>query len=137
MTMGLSIPKDVEEVEGGWLVACGGSDSVEFVGDGVGGDGGGRPSLGGYGSGVGELIFPIALAVVPGLGLVVREADNDGRLQVFATPDAIAMAAMSPCRVAWMGVVAVAVLRRRVVVPPRPRATKRARGRAVVEPGPQ
>jgi hypothetical protein len=49
---------------------------------------------------------------VPGLGLVVREALNDGRLQVFATPDAIAMAAMTHLRVSWMVAVARAVLRR-------------------------
>jgi hypothetical protein len=79
---------DVEEVEGGWLVACRDSHTVEFVGDGDGdgGIGGGRPSLGmaggGYGSGDGEFRNPTALAVVPGLGLVVREDDN-GRLQVF------------------------------------------------------
>jgi hypothetical protein len=83
---GLSCPWDVEEVEGGWLVACGGLDTVEFVSDGDGGDGGGRPSLGkaggGYGSGDGELWYPAALAVVPGLGLVVREWVNE-RLQVF------------------------------------------------------
>jgi hypothetical protein len=48
---------------------------------------------------------------VPGLGLVVREMFN-GRLQVFATPDAIAMASMSCMRVAWMVAVARAVLRR-------------------------
>ena len=79
-------PRDVEEVEGGWLVACYYSHTVEFVCDGVGGDGGGRPSLGkaggGWGSGDGELNEPTALAVVPGLGLVVRELNN-GRLQVF------------------------------------------------------
>ncbi len=95
----LRAPWDVEEVEGGWLAACGHpSHRVEFVGDGVGGVGGGRPSLGkaggGYGSGDGEFGSPTALAVVPGLGLVVREANNGGRLQVFATPDAIAMAAL-------------------------------------------
>jgi hypothetical protein len=138
MATRLSYPNDVEEVEGGWLVVCEGSHTVEFVGDGIGG-GGGRPSLGkaggGYGSGDGEFYNPTALAVVPGLGLVVREAGNR-RLQVFATPDAIAMAAMSPCRVAWMGVVARAVLRRRVLVPPLALATKRARGREV-EPGPK
>jgi hypothetical protein len=85
----LDAPYDVEEVEGGWLVACMGSDSVVFVGDGVGGniDGvGGRFSLGkaGGGSGFrpGELYHPSALAVVPGLGLVVRERSNN-RLQVF------------------------------------------------------
>ena len=44
--------------------------------------------------------------LLPGLWLVVREYGNSGRLQFFATPDAIAMASMSPCRVAWMGVVA-------------------------------
>ncbi len=110
-------PYDVEAVEGGWLVACKGSHTVEFVCDSVGGDqvGGGRPSLGkaggGHGSGDGEFWFPVALAVVPGLGLVVRESGNN-RLQVFATPDAIAMAAMSCMRVAWMVSVARAVRRR-------------------------
>jgi hypothetical protein len=116
MATGLSRTRDVEEVEGGWLVACWTSHTVEFVCDGASGGGGGRPSLGkaggGCGSGVGEFDYPTALAVVPGLGLVVRERGNDGRLQVFATPDALAMAAMSPCRVAWMTVVARAVLRR-------------------------
>jgi hypothetical protein len=129
MVTGVSYARDVEEVEGGWLVACAGSDTVEFVGDGVGGDGGGRPSLGkagggrpslgkaggGWGrgdGGDGELYFPSALVVVPGLGLVVREVYNS-RVQVFATPDTIAMAAMSRSRVAWMGAVVRAVLRRR------------------------
>ncbi len=84
--------------------------------DGVGGGGGGPPSLGRaggeYGSGDGEFDWPTALAVVPGLGLVVRECGNE-RLQVFATPDAIAMAGMSCMRVAWMVAVAQAALRRR------------------------
>jgi len=40
-----------------------------------------------------------ALAWVPGLGLVVRH--NTG-VQFLATPDAVAMAAMSSCKVAWM-----------------------------------
>jgi hypothetical protein len=108
---GLTNPVDVEEVEGGWLVACIGSQTVEFVCDGVGGDGGGRPSVGkaggGRGSGDGEFSCPTALAVVPGLGLVVRDALNGGRLQVFATPDAIAMASKSASRVAWMAPVPV------------------------------
>jgi len=86
MATGLSGPWDVEEVEGGWLVVCEGSHSVEFVCDGGGGDDGGRPFLGkaggGHGSGDGEFDVPTALAVVPGLGLVVREWFN-GRLQVF------------------------------------------------------
>jgi hypothetical protein len=104
---------DVEEVEGGWLVASFRSLSVEFVGDGDGGDGGDRPLLGGCGVGSGELSYPVAIAVVPGLGLVVRDACVGGRLQVFATPDAMAMAAMSPARVSWMCAVARAVVRRR------------------------
>jgi hypothetical protein len=116
MATELSNPTDVEEVEGGWLVACWDSHTVEFVCDGVGGDGDGRPSLGkaggGPGSGDGDFWNPSALAIVPGLGLVVREWDNR-RLQVFATPDTIAMATMSLSRVAWMGAVARAVLHRR------------------------
>ena len=102
---------DVEEVEGGWLVACGAPQRVTFVDDvdvGGAGDAGGRPSLveagGEAGRGDGGFRLPAALAVVPGLGLVVRE--HSGRLQVFATPDTIAMAAMSHVRVAWMGAVA-------------------------------
>jgi hypothetical protein len=83
---GLDGPYDVEEVEGGWLVACWDSHSVEFVGDGGGGGGGRRPSLGkaggGKGSGDGELAYPTALVVVPGLGLVVLDWGNK-RLQVF------------------------------------------------------
>jgi hypothetical protein len=79
-------PLDVEEVQGGWLVVSRDSHSLEFVGDGAGGAGGGRPPLGkvggGSGSGDGELKWPAALAVVPGLGLVVREFGNE-RLQVF------------------------------------------------------
>jgi hypothetical protein len=117
MATGLGGPVDVEEVEGGWLMACAGSDTVEFVSDDVGGvDGGGRLSLGkaggGPGRGDGEFTGPTALAIVPGLGLVVREWVNE-RLQVFATPDAIAMAAMSHMRVAWMVAAARAGLRRR------------------------
>jgi hypothetical protein len=105
---GLDYPRDVEECEGGWLVACWGSHTIEFVGGDVGGGVGGA-RLGKYGSGDGKFVYPSALALVPGLGLVVRERDNR-RLQFFATPDAIAMASMSVPRVAWM----VAVARGRV-----------------------
>jgi DNA-binding beta-propeller fold protein YncE len=114
----LCYPKDVEEVEGGWLVACTCSHTVVFVSDGGDdGGGGGWPSLGkaggGYGSGDGELHNPVALATVPGLGLAVRDCWN-GRLQVFATPDTIAMLTtnMSGIRIAWMSAVARAVLNR-------------------------
>jgi hypothetical protein len=109
-------PRDVEEVEGGWLVACSVSNTVEFVSDGVGGDVG-QPFLGkaggGYGSGDGEFFTPVALATVPGLGLVVRDCTNE-RLQVFATPDTIAMYTnMSSIRIAWMSTCARAVFNRR------------------------
>ncbi len=132
MATGLGGPIDVEEVEGGWLAACYFMHTVEFVGDGIrGGDRGGRSSLGkaggGGGGGDGEFMWPTALAIVPGLGLVVRESGSKGRLQVFATPDTVAMAAMSPHRVAWMSVVARGVLRRRLVPGPA-RAVKRTRG---------
>ncbi len=111
---------DVEEVEGGWLVLCWGSNSVVFVGDSdTSGGPGGRPSLGkpdgGRGAGSGEISRPSTLAVVPGLGLVVREWCRGGRLQVFAAPDAVAMASMSVSRVAWMGTVARAVSRHHAI----------------------
>jgi hypothetical protein len=73
---------DVEECEGGWLVACLLSNTMEFVGGDVDGGGVGRARLGKLGSGDGEFNGPSALALVPGLGLVVREEFN-GRFQVF------------------------------------------------------
>jgi hypothetical protein len=80
---GLSYPRDVEECEGGWLVACDGTDSIEFVGGDVGGGGVVRARLGMFGHGDGEPMSPSALALVPGLGLVVREWASS-RLQVFS-----------------------------------------------------
>jgi hypothetical protein len=79
---GLDGPFDVEECEGGWLVASYDSHTIEFVGGDVDGGGVGRARLGMVGSGDGEFINPSALALVPGLGLVVREVSN-GRFQVF------------------------------------------------------
>ena len=63
-------------------------------------------TMGAQGRGIGQFKFPAALALVPDLGLVVREAGNGGRVQVFATPDAIAMASMSRHRLAWMAAAA-------------------------------
>jgi hypothetical protein len=97
---GLSDPWDVEECEGGWLVACTGSDNIQFVsggvdcsgggsggsGSGSDGSGGGVTSLGKYGSGDGKFRTPSALALVPGVGLVVREMAGQ-RLQFFASLD--------------------------------------------------
>jgi hypothetical protein len=111
---GLGYPMDVEECEGGWLVACFDSHTIEFVGGDVGGGGVGRARLGKRGRGDGEFQHPSALALVPGLGLVVRDEGN-GRVQFFTTPDAIAMASMSPLRVAWMAAVARGTGRRRAL----------------------
>jgi hypothetical protein len=84
---------DVEEVEGGWLVASDGfSHTVEFVSNGVGGVGG-RPARLYLDSG-----HPTALAVVPGLGLVVRTAGGRGGLQVFSPPNSV----NAPREWAWM-----------------------------------
>jgi hypothetical protein len=138
---GLASPRDVEECAGGWLVACIGSDSVEWVRDGVrdvvmgggvestgdgsaggcanvnvdGGDTVGRARLGGRDSEGPVLDLPAALALVPGLGLVVREFGNEGQVRFFASPDTIAMASMSTSRVGWMVAVARAI---RATVPP-------------------
>jgi hypothetical protein len=52
--------------------------------------------------------LPSALALVPGLGLLVRSkrcaesARDEHRVLLFATPDAIAMASMSAARLGWM-----------------------------------
>jgi hypothetical protein len=113
---GLSCPQDVEEYEGGWLVACPNRGTIEFVGAGGDMDRGGRASLGRWGGRDGEFVSPTALAMVPGLGLVVREYGNGGRVQFFATPDTIAMVSMSPCRVAWMVAVSRGLLHRRSTV---------------------
>ncbi len=106
---GLCRPWEVEEYEGGWLVASAHSGTIEFVDGGVGGGGGaGLVRLGSVGRGPGdsgEFSLPSALALVPGLGLVVREFGR-GRLQFFKTPDAIAMSSMSAVRVGWMAAVA-------------------------------
>lgn len=100
LAKGLGVPYDVQECEGDvWAILDFRRHLIEFVGGGSG-----FPSkLGGYGSGDGEFVFPTAMAFVPGLGLVVREFGNRGRLQFFATRDAIAMAAM---RTTWMATVA-------------------------------
>ena len=103
LATGLRGSCDVEEVEGGWAVACASSHTVEFVG------GDGRSCVEKAGGGDGEFANPAALALVPGLGLVVREYYGR-RLQVFSTPDMMAMRRMAPIRVAWMVAAARAIL---------------------------
>ncbi len=92
----------VSQVEGGWLVATGGGYNqvvlMTHSGDVV-------ATLGhrGGGSDPGDFKDPTAMALVPGVGLAVRDSC---RVQVLASPDAIAMATMGHVRVAWMGAVA-------------------------------
>ena len=125
VTAGRGAPRDVEEHGGGWLVACWNTHTVDFVGgplppasDGALPAGAARRARGALGrrqtvldnigTSDGELAFPCTLALVPGLGLAVRDGEGD-RLQVFATQDTIAMASMSDYRVAWLVAVARAV----------------------------
>jgi len=109
---GLHRPMDVEEVEGGWLVACRASHSVEFVGT-----GGGRWSCVAPGSsGPVALHCPTSLAMAPGVGLITRGTSH---IHMFTTQDAVAISAMSRMRVAWMvgvarGVRRVTLLRRQL-----------------------
>ena len=91
-----SMPVDVQEcAEHGWAVADWCANTITFTG-----------GIGKRGSGDGEFMHPEAVAFVPDLGLVVREFGNGGRLQFFATPDAVAMAAMSIARTSWMAAAA-------------------------------
>jgi hypothetical protein len=99
LRMGLDDPVDVEEVEGGvWAVAAWSSHTVEFVSESF------RGRLG-SGRANGDLCCPSAVAFVPGLGLFVRAHGGEGMLQLFATPDTIAMAAMCVIRTTWMAAV--------------------------------
>jgi hypothetical protein len=86
---------DLEECEGGWLMACPHTDSVEFLDEGDQK----RARL------LDDVRAPTSLALVRGLGLVVREFGRGGWLRVFATPDIIAMDSMSAERVEWMAAV--------------------------------
>jgi len=97
-------PMDVEECGSEWLVCCG-SEVVAVV-DNAPGAGAvvKRRHLG---------FYCTALAVVPGLGVVLRHSTG---VQVLATPDAIAMAAMSSCKVAWMTAQCRAAIMRRATI---------------------
>jgi hypothetical protein len=83
-------PEDVEEWEDGWLVACGDDlRTMEFVNDhGV------RMQM------FGQVSRLASLAVVRGVGIALRDVGR--RVMVFATHDAISMAAMRVERVAWV-----------------------------------
>jgi hypothetical protein len=86
-------PVDVEDCGDGWLTASYWPQSIFHSGHGV------RKDL---------KIKPITLALVPGLGLVVRgDSWNEGNgnhhdIYFFSTCDFVAMASMSALRVGWM-----------------------------------
>lgn len=97
---GLDSPKDVQEWRGGWLVACG-RKVLLLRAD------GGREHVPWN---VNKTRKPTALAITSrGIGLAIMTKQ---RVDVLLSPDAAAMAAMSPARVAWMSV-AVRVRRAR------------------------
>jgi len=92
---------DIEECEGGgrWIVSSGSGSLLEVPEeDTTNADGDGHVTV----RRRGLSFIPFALAVVPGLGLVVRHSEG---VQFLATPDAVAMATMSLCKVAWMAAV--------------------------------
>ncbi len=99
LTTGLLSPHDVEECEGGWLVATFAPGEVDLV------DPCGliRCTLSRSADRGCLLDGPTAIAVVPGVGLAIRDYGNGGQVQFFATPDAVAKASMSAPRIAWMG----------------------------------
>ena len=121
---------DVESCEGGWLVAFDFTHDVVFVPcpdeDLCTGGGGGSPGKMASEAGFSDdwkrldgrrvdaasrFESPMALALVPGIGLFLREWRHES-LRLFATPDAIIMGAMSPARAAWMVGVVRVILRR-------------------------
>ena len=85
---GVKNPLDVEEHAGGWLVACAGCNTVEFV-EASPGAGQTRVVLGRHGPGIGQYDGPATLALVPCFGLLTRELRNDGRVQVYKMPGAV------------------------------------------------
>jgi hypothetical protein len=118
----LDTPWDIEEYEGTFIAACYGSDTVEFVGgeERRGGRAPGRSRLDQCVNSAWAVYSPTTLAMTPSLGLAVRDSQykDGGRVQIFATPDAIAMACMSSAHVGWMGSVVLGQMVRHVVALP-------------------
>ncbi len=108
LAQGLDFPIDVEECAGGWFVAWWFSCGVQFVS----GEVGERPQRLIKPESNGTFRSPAALSLTSSLGLVVRQKPGGLPICVFATPDMIAMDAMSSMRVAWMGVVARCIARK-------------------------
>ncbi len=92
-------PYDLEECEDGWLVSSGYTHRVWYLpwSD---------PSLpveesldrmGSSGTDVGQFSDPVGLAMMPGLGLLLREAYNGGRMQVRPCAAPVAGSLLTPC----------------------------------------
>jgi hypothetical protein len=125
LAVDIRCPYDVEECHGGWLVARLNANMIDFVTTapsdfslesesgprlpvGRGDSRAVRQSRSLQGATRGELGSPVAMSLVPDVGLFVREYASDCQcLQLFVMPDVVAMACMSADRVAWM----VAVVR--------------------------
>lgn len=128
LAVDIRCPYDVEECQGGWLVARLNADRIDFVaaapcdfklesesgprlpvgcGDSTSLEGPvvtmTRAELGAVQLEVGT---PVAMSLVPDVGLFVRDYARNC-LQLFLSPDVVDMACMSADRVAWM----VAVVR--------------------------
>jgi DNA-binding beta-propeller fold protein YncE len=72
VVVGVRSPRDVAEVQGGWLVASHASNTVVLASQGL-------PAL----TLAGDLINPTALALAPGPALFVRELGVSGHVHVF------------------------------------------------------
>lgn len=107
---GLFSPRDVEQVQGGWGVACEQWCGVKFIGDEDHADHADHPDLPNqYGMNRTRLSHnPVTIAHVHGLGLVVRGLSKTS-LDVMSTLDRmtmwVAIRQMSVLRVAWIGAV--------------------------------
>ena len=94
-------PQDVEEWDGGWLVTGATMDEIKFVADAeVDGDLSNKEVGTSWG-----LLRPTSLALVPGVGLFVRNVGTSS-VNMFVTHNSIAMERMSDVRVQWMAAVA-------------------------------
>ncbi len=100
-----TLSADFVRCDNGWLVTCLFTNSVKFIKDeGIAEHD--EDTLGSFGHELGYFHWPSVVAIVPDLGIVVREKGNECRVQVFAAQDTMAMRTMSKTRVAWMVAVA-------------------------------
>jgi hypothetical protein len=99
---------DVEECGSGWVMCH--SRGLVAVADNANAE---ETGIGARSKNLDSHYYPLALATVPGLGLVVR---HETGVQFLATPDVVAMAAMSFCKVAWMAAVCRGTILRRATI---------------------